>query len=122
MRDVRVRLVEMLTYPRVMAVDAIRENDCPYGHRFAAGEEKCSRCENGTECEWLESGEPFVDLATKPESALVQSLLVAIDFVDANNHRTGRSVGVCTCQSCKWLKDAQQLLREIDGRAVFSHN
>ena len=122
MRDVRVRLVEMLTYPRVLAADAIQQNDCPYKHRFAAGLERCLKCENGAECEWLESGEPFVDLASKPEKALVESLLFAIDFVDTTNHRTGRSVGACTCKSCQWLKDAQQLLREIDGRAVFAHN
>ena len=122
MTDVRLRLIEMLTFPRVLAVDSMDADSCPHRLRFDAGDVRCERCEHGAECEWLESGEPFVALVSKPHADLVRALRFAVDYIGSKNHRGSHRMATCLCESCLWLRDARQLLREIDGRAICSSN
>jgi len=120
MTDVRLRLIEVLAFPRLFAVQSISPRDCPHNGRFDAGDPRCGCCDHGPECEWLESSEPFVDLASQPREDLVQALRFAVDYIDANNHRPGNRIATCVCESCRWLQKADRLLREIDGRAVVA--
>ena len=120
MTDVRMRLIEMLTFPRLFAVESMDADHCPHRLRFDAGDERCDRCRQGAECEWLESAEPFVDLASRPRDDLANALRFAVDYVGSQNHRPGHRVASCVCPTCRWLHGAQQLLREIDGRAICS--
>lgn len=121
MKDVTLRIIELLAYPRLYAVESIDPGQCPHQGRFEPADERCRLCELGAECEWLESGEPFVDLATRSQVELLGTLRFAVEYVEANNHRSRRRIASCVCESCEWLRSAEQLLREAEGRAVRVH-
>ena len=114
----RVRLIELLTFPRMLALEAIDAKDCPHDIRYQSGESECAECGHGELCEWLTAQEPFAELTAKPERRLAESLRYAVDYVKARNHRAGPSARACTCASCQWLRDARQVLREIEGWAI----
>ncbi len=118
MKELRVRIIELLAYPRLFAVERIDPEQCPHGGRFEPADARCEECELGVECEWLESSEPFVDLALRDQAQLLETLSFAVEYIEANNHRSRRRVANCLCETCEWLKRATQLLREATGRAV----
>jgi len=122
MKDLTLRIIELLAYPRLYAVESIDPGQCPRQGRFEPADERCRLCELGAECEWLESGEPFVDLAVRSQEQMLDTLRFALDYVEANNHRSRRRLASCVCESCEWLRQAGQLLREAEGRAVRVHH
>jgi len=50
--------------------------------------------------------------------ALVGTFEVSVDYVDAYLIREKHSLRRCACDSCRWLRNAQRLLREYHKTSI----
>ncbi|NNF51320.1 MAG: hypothetical protein HKN59_02670 [Gammaproteobacteria bacterium] len=117
MDNISRQLIEMLTFPRLKAIEALDLGVCPHGGVFHARDQGCQTCIAMFECSWLKSHEPFVDLASQSRPELVASLRLAIDFLVSQNHRKNSAIKSCVCESCRWIENANRLIREAEGRS-----
>lgn len=104
-----------------MALKSMELDDCPHDGRFQSRDPQCRTCEFMYQCTWLESNEPFVALAQRPLPELVNALRFSIDYVDSQNHREGKPVSKCVCETCRWLSMARRLVRQAEGKLVTAH-
>lgn len=118
----RLQIIEMLTFPRLLAMDAMALEDCPHEGQFVTGSPRCRTCEFLYECTWLQSNEPFVALASRPTEELLDALRFAIDYVDSQNHRPGETKSFCVCKKCSWINSAKLLLKSKEGRSEIVHS
>ena len=49
----RRRIIEELTYPRMMLLANLDVEECTQNQYFNPGDNACQRCEQGEECRWL---------------------------------------------------------------------
>lgn len=108
----RRRIIEELTYPRILLLANLDVEECPQNQSFNPAHDACQRCEQREECRWLNCNDEFSVLAQKPMEALFESLLFCIDYVDAQNSRENHNVRRCACESCTWVREASWLARE----------
>lgn len=120
----RRRLIEALTYPRLLVLENMTFGDCPQDGQFEPSCDRCRNCGLGQECHWLSCLNNFDDLAHKPIHTLHASLLYSINLIDGHNQKKQHDSDVCTCESCSWIRDAQELSREFSNRFswVFTPN
>jgi len=108
----RRRIIEALTYPRIMQLANLDGEKCPMHLIFNPASEGCQICEQGEECHWLNVNDEFSVLAEKPMDSLYESLLFCIDYVDAQCTYASHNVRRCACESCQWVKSARRLAIE----------
>jgi hypothetical protein len=108
----RQRIIEALTYPRMVLLANLEEENCPQNLYFNAEHEKCRYCEQGEECFWLNYNDKFSVLAQKPMQSLYESLQFCISYVDAQCTRACHNVRRCPCDSCEWIRSARQLVAD----------
>jgi hypothetical protein len=116
----RQRIIEALTYPRMLMTGHLGEQDCPLNLYFDDEHESCRYCDNGEQCHWLNRNDEFSMLARKPMDALIRTFEFSVDYVDAHvtqNHHNARR---CACESCTWLRDARHLVREFQLKSLRS--
>ncbi len=118
----RLQIIEMLTFPRLMALDSMELDGCPHEGQFEADSSRCKTCEYMYECTWLKSNEPFLALASSPVDELLNALRFAIDYVDSQNHRSGVARTFCVCKNCSWINSAKLLLKSTEGRSEIVHS
>ena len=114
----RRRIIEAITYPRMVLLESLDGDECPQNRYFNATHRACQFCEQGEECRWLNGNDEFSVLAEKPMDELFASLQFCIDFVDARCSRSGHNVARCPCESCSWVRQARRLAREYRGATV----
>lgn len=112
----RRRIIEALTYPRILLLANLRDDECPQNRYFNPGHPSCRHCDQREECHWLECNDEFSALAVKPMEVLYESLLFSIDYVDTQCSRTNHNVRRCACESCRWVRKARRLAWEYAGR------
>ncbi len=105
----RRRIIEALTYPRMMLLTNLDGEQCPEQLYFNPAHERCQNCEQGVECHWLSVTDEFRVLAQEPMGSLYESLQFCIDFVDAQCTGARHNVRRCPCESCHWVRSARQL-------------
>lgn len=108
----RKRIIEALTYPRIMLLANLNAEECPQHLFFNPAHERCRFCEQGQECHWLNLNDEFSILARKPMDSLYGSLQFCIDYVNAQCSHEGHNVRRCACESCQWIRDARRLASE----------
>ncbi len=108
----RRRIIEALTYPRMMLLDNLDGEECPEQLYFNPAREWCQTCEQGIECHWLTSNEEFRVLVREPIESLSKSLQFCIDYVNAQCVDASHNVRRCPCESCRWIKSARRLESE----------
>lgn len=108
---VRRRILQVLDYPRQVAMADVDLSACPHSGFFKAMDARCELCTKHYECDWLNSTDEFNDLATKPMEFLYRALTFGIDYVDARNVLADTHED-CECDSCLWLQGARELARE----------
>jgi len=108
----RRRLIEALTYPRILLLANLDVEECPQNRYFKPAHKTCQRCEQETECHWLNCNDEFSILVRMPMETLLESLSFCIDYVDAQNTRAYHNVKRCACKSCSWVREARRLVRE----------
>ena len=114
----RRRIIEALTYPRILLMSNLDLEDCPQNSYFNPGHPSCQHCDQGDECHWLNCHEEFTVLATKPVEVLYESLMFSIDYVDAHSNREEHNVRRCACESCDWVRTARRLAWEYKGSEI----
>jgi hypothetical protein len=108
----RRRLIEALTYPRLLILEGIGLQDCPHDELFDSSSDRCHNCDLIQECHWLSCLDSFAVLASKPTHTFHASLLYSIKVINARIEQVGHDSKTCTCESCTWTRDAQKLNRE----------
>ena len=114
----RRQIIEALTYPRMLMISRMDLQDCPMHRYFSADQQVCQTCNQGAECNWLNSNEEFSVLIEQPIEALFEAFVFSIDYVDAHISRDGHNFKHCTCETCTWAKDASYLVRRYKGQAT----
>jgi hypothetical protein len=108
----RRRILDILAYPRQVAKASIDLSACPHSGFFEVMDARCQDCSKNYECDWLNSTDEFNDLAGKPMEFLYRALTFGIDFVDARNAIADHAEDKCDCESCEWVRNARDLIRE----------
>ena len=114
----RQRIIETLTYPRILMSWLMDVSECPMNRYFDPTHRTCALCEQGTECQWLNHNDEFSVLAQQPMDALFQAFEYSVDYVDAYVTRESHSPLRCVCDTCLWLREARQLMREYSKQAT----
>ena len=103
-------LIDLLAYPRWLALSQIDRGSCPHAGYYADGDPQCKECELRQECEWLNAHNEFIGLSRRSEPELMQALDFAIDLVRA--HCVEHNTRACLCDGCEWLRNAQRFVRQ----------
>lgn len=116
----RRRLIEALTYPRLFVLETMSLEECPQDGRFASSCDRCRSCDMGQECHWLSCLNNFDDLANKPIHTLHASLLYSINLIQASNEQMRHVLEGCACESCNWLRSAEELSLEFSTKFTWA--
>lgn len=108
----RRRIIEAITYPRMVLQDSLDAEECPLNFYFNATHRACRYCERAEECRWLNGNDEFSILAKKPMDELFDSLIFCIEVLDAQCTLENHNVSHCTCDSCGWVRRARRLAWE----------
>lgn len=108
----RRRIIEALTYPRMLVLANLEGKECPQNLYFNPAHAACWQCDQAEECNWLNCNDEFSVLARKPVATLYESLLFSIDYVDAQCSFANHNVRRCACDSCHWVRTARRLAWE----------
>jgi hypothetical protein len=115
----RRRIIESLTYPRMLMTSRISLQDCPLNRYFDTDARICQSCDQAEECRWLNSNDEFSILAEQPVEILFEALVFSIDYVDAHVSRRHHNYRRCTCETCTWVKEARHLARQYKGKSTI---
>ena len=120
----RRKLIESLTYPRMLMVARMDLQDCPMNRFFDATQQACKTCNQDKECRWLNSNDEFSVLTEQPMEVLFEAFMFSIDYVDAHVSRERHNYRHCACETCTWLKNALHLSRQFKGHSarIREHN
>lgn len=111
----RRQLIEALTYPRLLLLRIIEEQDCPHDSLFEATSDRCHQCDLNRECHWATCLNDFADLKDKPMHTLNASLRYGVKLVESLNSELRHDESMCTCEACSWVRDAQRLIEEFES-------
>lgn len=118
----RRRMIEALTYPRILLLANLDVDECPQNQYFNHAHEICQQCEQGEECHWLNCNDHFSVMARKPLEMLYGSLMFCIDYVGAESARANHNVRRCACESCDWVRKARRLAWEYTNYDIPSQS
>jgi hypothetical protein len=79
-----------------------------------ATSERCSECGINSECHWVACLNEFADFEDKPTHTINASLRYGVKLVEALNSELQHDGTSCTCESCTWVREAQQLIEEFE--------
>ena len=105
----RLRILEALTYPRILLRANLDAGECPQNWSYNAAHKPCQRCEQSEECQWLNCNDELTVVSKKPMETLYESLLFCIDYVDAHCTHASDNVRRCACESCHWVRSARRV-------------
>jgi len=108
----RRRIIEALTYPRMMLLANLDGEECSQNLYFNIAHEDCQICEQRQECLWLKINDEFSVLTEKTLDSLCESLQFCIDYVDAQCAHANHNVRRCPCESCNWVRSARRIATE----------
>ena len=117
----RRQLLEALTYPRLVVLDSINRKVCQHDSLFDSSCDHCHSCDLQQECHWLSCLNDFSDFANRPTYTMNASLLYSIKLISSRNMETQGHDEACTCESCTWTRDAQQLTQEFQTQYSAWH-
>ncbi len=110
----RRQLIESLTFPRLLVLKIIQEQDCPHDSLFESVSERCFQCDINKECHWVTCLNDFADFGDKPTYTINASLRYGIRLVESLHEELHHDQSLCTCEVCKWIGDARRLTEEFE--------
>ena len=116
------KIIEAMTYPRMLMMSRWDSDDCRLNHFYSPSHPDCWTCEQGTECQWLNSNDEFTVLANQPRDVLLKALRFSIDYVDTNVSSKDHNARRCVCESCRWLRNSRRMAREYEDRSARNRN
>ena len=103
-------IIQALVYPRALMRGNVELHDCSHGGNYSQFDTQCADCYYGLECEWLFSHDENVSVEEKPLDALRDALEYCHGYVDARTTEWGHDSAHCSCEACRWLRQADQLI------------
>lgn len=113
----RRSILDVLAYPRRVAMANVDLSACPHSGRFKAIDPRCRKCSKSYECNWLTSTEEFADLDGRSLEFLYRALTFGIDYIDADYELADHDDDACECESCVWIRTARRLAH-VHGRGA----
>lgn len=110
----RRRMIEALSYPRLLVERIIEERSCPHNGEFEPASDLCHECDMNKECHWVNCLEEFSDFADKPEHTINASLRYGVKLVESMHSELHHDETMCACEPCAWVRDAQRLIEEFE--------
>ena len=105
----RRRIIEALTYPRILLLANLDGEECAHNLFFNAAHEGCQHCDRSEECRWLNINDEFSVLMQQPMDSLHELLQFCIGYVDAYCTHASHNVRRCACECCYWVRSARRL-------------
>ncbi len=106
----RQLLMDALVFPRNYIRASLSLNNCIHSGNYQVGEQACESCLQKDACHWLYSNDECSNPHRKSTPELLQSLEFSLDFIDTDAAHMGHNIGTCSCHTCLWLKNAENLL------------
>jgi hypothetical protein len=106
----RQLLIQALKFPRRYIRSSLFLLDCPHGGNFQQGDQRCESCSQKEACHWLYLNDECTNTRNKSVAQLTQSLEFPLDYIDTDIAHAGHNIGTCTCSTCLWLKNTENLL------------
>lgn len=103
-------LIDALEFPRSYLRSNMIFNDCYHGGNFKSGDQCCETCSQKEMCYWLSLNDECTNPETKSTPELIRSLKFPLDHIDTAIAYAGHNIGTCSCATCLWLKNAENLL------------
>ena len=109
-RTITGHIVTLLEYPRWLIDRDVDFTDCHLTGDYAARDATCVDCEFGKACRWLSTNRDTPTLQT-PLVELVAALTTAADYVRRVHGGAANHEQHCDCDTCNWLREANNFLR-----------
>lgn len=110
----RRQLIEALTYPRLLVMRLIEEQNCSHKSLFDATGERCNHCDLDETCGWAKCLNDFGKFEDKPVEILNASLREGIKLVESLHCELHHDETTCTCETCSWIRNAEHLTEECE--------
>ena len=100
----------LLDYPRYVIEREVDFTDCRHGGRFNTSDQRCTSCQFGAACRWLNvnSATPSPD---DPLPELISALDAAVTYLHSPRRYGAPHGRDCPCDTCDWLREAKSFLR-----------
>ncbi len=114
-RTITGYLVTLLEYPRWLIDRDVDFTHCHLLGVFADDDKRCTSCDFGSACIWLNQhrGEPTPDT---PLEELVDALQTAVDYLRREHQAPEVHERYCDCTTCEWLREASGFMRTHRNR------
>lgn len=109
-RTITGYIATLLEYPRWCIEREVDFSDCHLQGDFDAGEPRCTECQFGKACCWLQQNgrEPLPDTPLKD---LITALETAVLYLRSDSRETADHARRCDCDTCEWLREANAFIR-----------
>lgn len=97
----------LLNYPRWVIERDVDFTHCHYQGSYTASDARCTTCQFGAACRWLNLAHPHGQ-PDDPLPELLDALETAADYLQAaysDDHERG-----CDCETCLWLRQVRRFL------------
>jgi hypothetical protein len=111
----RRQLIEALTFPKLLVLRLIEQQDCPHDSLFDLTSERCHQCDLSEECNWVSCLNDFAAFDNRTNQMLNESLRYGIRLVESVHSELRHDETTCTCEPCTWVREAQRLTEEFDA-------
>lgn len=111
----RQRLIEALTYPRMLILEIVGGRNCQHDSEFNPDCADCRACVINAECHWVTWLQSSGDLADKPVHTLSASLRYGIQLVRELTGSGSHDEIVCACEGCAWIRLSERLITEFEA-------
>lgn len=110
MRD---RIIAMLAFPATLIQADVTSDECRHQGNFCLSDPDCKDCGSADECAWLCDHDSASLLERRSTPALVAALEYCMEYVGVRVALWGHTPEDCVCESCSWLRNAEQLMATI---------
>lgn len=97
----------LLDYPRWVIERDVDFTDCHYQGTYTESTDRCTTCQFGVACRWLNLAQPPAS-PDDPLMELLNALKTAADYLQAT-YSEGHERR-CDCETCLWLRQARRFL------------
>lgn len=101
----------LLDYPRWIIEREVDFTNCHYQGRFEPSDTRCTTCQFGDACRWLNLKHPAPSI-TDPLPELLSALDTAVTYLRTPEREHMAHDRHCDCDTCTWLRDAKSFLRQ----------
>lgn len=108
------KIIDLLEFPQLLLLTEIRERNCIHDAEFCLKDKECWGCDLGEECLGL-IGRFGGFTSADNLKTIIRKMQIAHDYVLSKAAHSKQESRTCFCDSCSWLRDIKQALREVDG-------